>query len=147
MAMRDFAEARVDVLLAQPADPAVRAEVIETMAAIDPAAYRIGVEAVWLAEQQERAAAIGCPTLVLCGTEDKATPPALSTELAALIPGAQLVPIEARGPPHQPRATRPIQRRARRVPGLAQRDFSRSRACAIDRCVTSAAGAAEGVVR
>src|SRR5206468_946385 len=34
-------------LLAQPADPAVRAEVIDTMSRIDPAAYRIGAEAVW----------------------------------------------------------------------------------------------------
>ena len=31
-----LAENRVDVLLAQPADPAVRAEIIETMARIDP---------------------------------------------------------------------------------------------------------------
>ena len=54
--MRALAEARVDVLLAQPADPAVRSEVIETMARIDPAAYRIGAEAVWLADQRDRVA-------------------------------------------------------------------------------------------
>ena len=42
------------MLLAQPADPAVRSEVVETMARIDPAAYRIGAEAVWLADQRER---------------------------------------------------------------------------------------------
>ena len=35
--MRAFAEARADFLLAQPADPAVRSEVIETMSRIDPA--------------------------------------------------------------------------------------------------------------
>ncbi len=50
--MRALAEARADVLLAQPADPQVRAEVIETMASIDPAAFRIGAEAVWLADQE-----------------------------------------------------------------------------------------------
>jgi 3-oxoadipate enol-lactonase len=87
--MRMFAESRVDVLLAQPADPAVRSEVIETMARIDPAAYRIGAEAVWLADQRERAAAIRVPALVLCGAEDRVTPPALSTALTRLIPGAQ----------------------------------------------------------
>ena len=59
--MRALAEARVDVLLAQPADPAVRSEVVETMARIDPAAYRIGAEAVWLADQRDRAAAIARP--------------------------------------------------------------------------------------
>ena len=35
--MRILAESRVDVLMAQPADPAARSEVIETMARIDPA--------------------------------------------------------------------------------------------------------------
>lgn len=95
--MREFAEARSDFLLAQPADPAVRAEVVETMAAIDPAAYRLGVEAVWMADQRDRAAAIRVPTLVLCGTEDRPTPPALSAELAALIPGSRIAMIPAAG--------------------------------------------------
>ncbi len=100
--MRAFAESRVDVLLAQPADPAVRGEVIETMARIDPAAYRIGAEAVWLADQRERAAAIRVPTLVLCGAEDRVTPPALSTALTKLIPGAQYDADRTRRPFVQP---------------------------------------------
>ena len=95
--MRDFAEARADFLLAAPADPAVRAEVVETMAAIDPAAYRLGVEAVWMADQRDRAASIDCPTLVLCGTQDRPTPPGLSAELAALIPGSRIALIPEAG--------------------------------------------------
>lgn len=95
--LRALAEARVDVLLAQPADPEIRAEVVETMAKIDPAAYRIGAEAVWLADQRDRAAAIRVPTLVLCGSEDKVTPPALSRDLAALIPGARYAEIAGAG--------------------------------------------------
>ena len=95
--MRVLAEARVDVLLAQPADPAVRAEVIETMARIDPAAYRIGAEAVWLADQRDRADAIRCPVLMLCGNEDRVTPPALSSALARMIPGARCETIERAG--------------------------------------------------
>ena len=95
--LRAMAEARVDVLLAQPADPQVRSEVVETMARIDPAAYRIGAEAVWLAEQRDRAHDIRVPTLVLCGAEDKVTPPALSRELAHIIPGAQLETIPGAG--------------------------------------------------
>jgi len=95
--LRGMAEARVDVLLAQPADPAVRSEVVETMARIDPAAYRIGAEAVWLAEQSFRACAIAERALVLCGTDDKVTPPALSRELANLIPRASLKLIEGAG--------------------------------------------------
>jgi 3-oxoadipate enol-lactonase len=95
--LRAMAESRVDVLLAQPANPAVRSEVVETMARIDPAAYRTGAAAVWLAEQRERAAAVRVPTLVLCGAEDRVTPPALSTALARLIPGAQSETIERAG--------------------------------------------------
>ena len=95
--MRALAESRVDVLLAQPADPAVRAEVIETMARIAPAAYRTGAEAVWLADQRDRAEAIRIPTLVLCGSDDRITPPALSTALTRLIPGAHYQAIERAG--------------------------------------------------
>ncbi|MGE5562228.1 MAG: alpha/beta fold hydrolase [Bacillota bacterium] len=95
--LRAMAEARVDVLLAQPADPAVRSEVVETMARIEPAAYRIGAEAVWLADQRDRAHDIRVPTLVLCGTEDKVTPPSLSRELTRIIPGSRYEPIEGAG--------------------------------------------------
>ena len=95
--MRAMAEARTDVLLAQPIDPAVRAEVIETMANIDPAAFRIGAEAVWLADQAPRAQAIRVPALVICGAEDTVTPPALSHALAQLIAGARYEEIERAG--------------------------------------------------
>ena len=95
--MRALAEGRVDALIAQPADPAVRDEVVETMARIDPAAFRIGARAVWLADQAERAAHIRIPTLVVCGAEDHVTPPALSRQLAELIPGARYEAIEGAG--------------------------------------------------
>jgi 3-oxoadipate enol-lactonase len=95
--LRALAEARVDFLLAPGALDDVRTEVVETMARIDPAAYCIGAEAVWLADQRDRAAAIDIPTLVLVGEADQATPPKLSSELAALIPGATLQTIAGAG--------------------------------------------------
>ncbi|MGI8706414.1 MAG: alpha/beta fold hydrolase [Sphingomicrobium sp.] len=95
--LRTLAESRADVLLAQPVGPAVRDEVVETMARIDPAAYRIGAEAVWLADQRDRARQIRVPTLVVCGTEDKVTPPDLSRQLVDLIPGAKYDQIERAG--------------------------------------------------
>lgn len=95
--MRMLAEARADVLLAQPADPDVRSEVIETMANIDPAAFRIGARAVWLADQGIRAHDIRAPVLVLCGSEDRVTPPPLSAELARMIPSARYETIEGAG--------------------------------------------------
>lgn len=97
MTMRALAEARTGVLLGSGASEALRSEVIETMAAIDPAAYRIGAEAVWLADQRDRAAAIDVPTLILVGEEDGITPPALSEELHRLIPHARLERIAQAG--------------------------------------------------
>ena len=84
MSMRALAEARAGMLLGAGAGDAVRDEVIATMGAIDPAAYRQGAAAVWLADQRDRAAAIDVPTLVLVGDEDGITPPALSRELAEI---------------------------------------------------------------
>jgi 3-oxoadipate enol-lactonase len=92
-----MAEARVDVLLAQPADPAVRREVVETMSRIDPAAYRIGAEAVWLADQRARAQEIHVPTLILVGDQDLVTPVDLSNELVDLIPDARMQVIAGAG--------------------------------------------------
>ena len=103
--MRALAEARVDLLLGSAAPPALRTEVVETMAAIDPQAYRTGAEAVWLADQQDRAKAVNVPTLVLCGSEDRVTPPALSADLAALVPGARLALID--GAAHLANAEQP----------------------------------------
>lgn len=95
--LRSAAEGRVDVLLAQPAMPAVRREVVETMARIDPAAYRVAARAVWLADQRERAQDIKVPTLVLVGSEDLVTPIDLSSELVDLIPDARMQVIAGAG--------------------------------------------------
>jgi len=92
-----MAEARVNLLLAQPADPAVRREVVETMSRIDPAAYRIGAGAVWLADQRDRARSIHAPTLVICGEQDTITRPPLSNELAALVSDARMEVIADAG--------------------------------------------------
>jgi len=75
----------------------VRSEVVETMAKIAPAAYRVGAEAVWLADQGARVAEIGVPSLVLCGGADVITPPALSLALIQLIPGARYEAIAGAG--------------------------------------------------
>lgn len=95
--MRALAEARTDFLLAQPADPLVRREIIETMSQISSAAYVIGARAVWLADQRTRARQVCVPTLVLCGTDDQPTPPDLSQQLAMLIRGARYEAIERAG--------------------------------------------------
>lgn len=95
--LRAMAEARVDVLLGQPAAPRVRREVVETMARIDPAAYCTGAKAVWLADQRDRAQEIRVPTLVLVGDQDLVTPVELSNELVDLIPDARMQVIKDAG--------------------------------------------------
>ena len=107
MPMEQLAEGRVGSLLGSAATNELRAEVVETMAAINPAAFRLGAAAVWLADQRDRAAAIAVPTLILCGDEDGVTPPALSQELAALIPRSRVEIIPASG--HLANAEQPEQ--------------------------------------
>jgi 3-oxoadipate enol-lactonase len=95
--LRSMAEARVDVLLAQPAAAEVRSQVVETMSRLDPESYRTGAEAVWLADQRDRAHAIQVPALILVGDQDAVTPPELSNELAGLIPHARMQVIADAG--------------------------------------------------
>jgi 3-oxoadipate enol-lactonase len=95
--MRAFAEMRCDFLLAQPADEAVRTEIIETMSRIDPEAYKLGAEAVWNADERAVAQTIKVPTLIVCGTEDQPTPPPLSEALSDLIPNSKVVMIAQAG--------------------------------------------------
>jgi 3-oxoadipate enol-lactonase len=78
------------MLLGSEATEELRTEVVNTMAAIDPAAYRLGAAAVWLADQRDRAARIAVPTLLLVGDEDRITPASLSEELHELIPHSVL---------------------------------------------------------
>lgn len=95
--LRSLAEQRVEILLCRAREPQLRQQVIETMAAIPPAAYRAAARAVWLADQVKRARAVDVPTLVLVGAEDAVTPPALSRELAELIPQSQYREIAGAG--------------------------------------------------
>ena len=97
MSMREMAEGRVEVLLGSAASEGLRKEVVDTMAAIDPPAFRLGSAAVWLADQRARARAVEVPTLILCGDEDQVTPPALSEKLGELMAGSRVEIIAASG--------------------------------------------------
>jgi 3-oxoadipate enol-lactonase len=95
--MAALAKARARTLLGSASTETMLGEVVATMSRIAPAAYARGAEAVWLADQRDRVAAIAVPTLVLCGEEDVITPPALSYALARMIDGAEMATIERSG--------------------------------------------------
>lgn len=100
---RDFARVVDGVLqfATHPAsreDAALMAEMRELMLAVGTdAAIRQNRAILGRADHREALARLAVPTLVLCGRDDKVTPPALSEELAALIPGARLAWIEQAG--------------------------------------------------
>ncbi|MDD2546864.1 MAG: 3-oxoadipate enol-lactonase [Burkholderiaceae bacterium] len=70
---------------------ALRAVLVATA----PAPYAASCEAVARIDFDESNRRIACPTLVIGGTRDEATPPALSEAIANQIPGAQLRSLDA----------------------------------------------------
>jgi len=95
--MREFAEQRVDFLLAPETSADVRNQVVETMARIDKRTYNWASKAVWTADYLDLLPKINVPTLVIGGDLDQPTPPALSRELAYNIAGAKMVIIQNAG--------------------------------------------------
>jgi pimeloyl-ACP methyl ester carboxylesterase len=79
-------------------DKALVAEVRADMAAVGPvAAARQHRAAAARTDQREFVRQLALPVQVVGGSADKVTPPALSQELAALMPGAELELIESAG--------------------------------------------------
>jgi pimeloyl-ACP methyl ester carboxylesterase len=75
-------------------DKALKAEYLAMCPDVGPQAYVRQQQAIMTrVDSRPLLPLIGCPTLVLVGAEDAATPPELSEEMAAGIPGAKLVKI------------------------------------------------------
>jgi 3-oxoadipate enol-lactonase len=71
------------------------AELRRQLEATDPDAYARSCEAVAAIDLLADDARVACPTLVIAGSRDEATPPAQSEAIAAAIPGARLATIDA----------------------------------------------------
>ncbi len=94
----------VSVLLAAPAwwigegfdsaDEFLRPR-LESFAGVETEVARL--DAVASHDLRDRVANIQVPTTVICARDDQLTPPALSEELAQLIPGARLIVLERGG--------------------------------------------------
>lgn len=75
-------------------DKALKADYLAMCRDVGPEAYVRQQQAIMTrVDSRPLLASIHCPTLVLVGEQDEATPPALSEEMAAAIPGARLVKI------------------------------------------------------
>jgi pimeloyl-ACP methyl ester carboxylesterase len=73
-------------------DAALKAEYLAMCRDVGPQAYVRQQKAILSrVDSRPLLPTIRCPTLVLVGEQDAATPPALSEEMAAAIPGARLV--------------------------------------------------------
>ena len=95
--MPELARARMPAVLAPEADPGLVERAVATMANKDKAAYRRSNEVLWAADLRDLARTVTVPVLVIVGAVDRITPPPLSRELAALIPGARLEVLEGAG--------------------------------------------------
>jgi pimeloyl-ACP methyl ester carboxylesterase len=75
-------------------DAALKAEYLAMCHEVGPQAYVRQQRAIMARlDQRPLLATIRCPTLVLVGAQDEATPPALSDEMAGAILGARLVQV------------------------------------------------------
>jgi len=74
---------------------AMAAQLRATLIGTDAVSYSAACDAVAGIDYRESNRRIAIPTLVVAGTLDLATPPSMSQEIAAAIPGAQLRTIDA----------------------------------------------------
>lgn len=94
---------RMEPLFFAPRTRSERAEIVRTfrerLAAMDPASLGHAVDAVIFSRGDitNRLGEVRCPTLVVCGLDDVATPPARSEEIARAIPGAELALVPGAG--------------------------------------------------
>jgi 3-oxoadipate enol-lactonase len=77
------------------AQPAEVARIGAIIGATAPAGYAGCADAVVNIDLDAQLPRIGCPTLVIVGREDVATPPAMAQVIAQAIPGARLVELDA----------------------------------------------------
>jgi pimeloyl-ACP methyl ester carboxylesterase len=75
-------------------DAALKSEYLAMCREVGPQAYVRQQRAIMTrVDSRPLLASIRCPTLVLVGAQDQATPPALAEEMAAAIPDARLVTV------------------------------------------------------
>ncbi|MGU9980516.1 3-oxoadipate enol-lactonase [Phreatobacter sp. HK31-P] len=79
----------------QEADPAAVARVVAMLETTPPEGYAACSAAIRDMDQREAIRSIRLPTLVISGTHDGSTPPEKGRDIAAAIPGARYVELDA----------------------------------------------------
>ena len=95
--MAAVAQARITNAFSDAVDPVLRSYLIDRVAQNDKAAYVRAARAAFGFSVGDRLAEITAPTLVVSGDQDRVTPPPLSDDLAARIPGARAARIGGAG--------------------------------------------------
>lgn len=95
--MAEVARARIRAAFSDHVEPAMCEYWIEQVAKNDKASYERAARATFSFSAGPGLAQLAVPALVLVGAEDRVTPPPLSHDLAARIPGARLVEIPRAG--------------------------------------------------
>lgn len=93
----EFGQARARSMLAETASEAVRAEAASIAAEVRHDGLKAASELLHVADTRRMAGALAIPVLVITGERDKIVAPALSAEMAALIPGVRRVEIPGVG--------------------------------------------------
>lgn len=95
--MAAVAQARITNAFSDAVDPVMRGYMIDRVAQNDKAAYVRAARSAFGFSVCDRIREIAVPTLVVIGDQDRVTPPPLSDDLAARIPGARLARIAGAG--------------------------------------------------
>jgi 3-oxoadipate enol-lactonase len=92
-----IAQARITNAFSDAVEPVMRGYLIDRVAQNDKAAYVRAARSVFGFSVGDRLGEIAAPTLVIIGDQDRVTPPPLSEDIAARIPGARLAPLAGAG--------------------------------------------------
>lgn len=95
--MADIATTRITNAFSDAVDPVMRDYLIDQVARNDKGSYGRAAHAAFGFSAASRLAEITAPTLVVVGELDRVTPPPLSEDIAARIPGARLARIAGAG--------------------------------------------------
>jgi 3-oxoadipate enol-lactonase len=105
IAIADVAMRRLFAPEFQQKNPALVEDRKKRFLSIDPTTFHGACEALATLDVRDKLAAVRVPTLILVGEQDEATPPVMSSELHAGMPGSRLVVLK--GCAHVPQLQAP----------------------------------------